>query len=136
MRISDRSSDVCSSDLDGNGFDLAAEIRSRHDCGISMLTALDDSVDRIRGFDSGADIYLVKDSTLREIEAAIRSLLRRTGRASGGANGVARRVLNGADWLLTAPSRHTVKLTATELDFLKLLCGDRERVVSGKRGSV
>src|SRR3546814_10318055 len=56
-----------------------------------MLTALDDSVDRIRGFDSGADIYLVKDSTLRDIEAAIRSLLRRTGRASGGANGVDRR---------------------------------------------
>src|SRR3546814_1970993 len=38
---------------DGNGFDLAAEIRSSHDCGIIMLTALDDSVDRIRGFDSG-----------------------------------------------------------------------------------
>ncbi|MBB5706111.1 response regulator transcription factor [Sphingopyxis panaciterrulae] len=108
---------------DGNGFDLAAEIRSSHDCGIIMLTALDDSVDRIRGFDSGADIYLVKDSTLREIEAAIRSLLRRTGRASGGANGVDRWVLNGADWLLTAPNRHTIKLTATEFAFLNLLCG-------------
>src|SRR3546814_5937124 len=46
-----------------------------------------------------------------------------TGRASGGANGVDRWVLNGADWLLTAPNRHTIKLTATEFAFLNLLCG-------------
>src|SRR3546814_13677081 len=63
---------------DGNGFDLAAEIRSSHDCGIITLTALDDSVDRIRRFDRGPDIYLVKDSPTRELEAAIRRLLRRT----------------------------------------------------------
>ena len=74
---------------DGNGFDLAAEIRRGHDCGIIMLTALGDSDDRIRGFESGADIYLVKGSTLREIEAAIRSLLRRTGRMAAGADGAA-----------------------------------------------
>src|SRR3546814_14116276 len=64
-----------------------------------------------------------KESTLREIEAGIRRLMRRTGRESGGENGVDRWVLNGADWLLTAPNRHTIKLTATEFAFLNLLCG-------------
>lgn len=66
--------------LNGNGFELACDIRQAHACGIIMLTALGDSNDCIRGYDSGADIYLVKHSTLREIEAAINSLLRRTGR--------------------------------------------------------
>src|SRR3546814_18331274 len=75
---------------DGNGFDLAAEIRSSHDCGIIMLTALDDSVDRIRGYDSGAELYLVKARTLREIEAAIHLMLRRTCRASRGQQGTNR----------------------------------------------
>ncbi|HET6527106.1 response regulator transcription factor [Sphingopyxis sp.] len=108
---------------DGNGFDLAAEIRHSHDCGIVMLTALGDSDDRIRGFESGADIYLVKGSTLREIEAAIRSLLRRTGGVPVVADGAEPWVLSGAGWLLTAPNGKAVKLTATEFAFLSLLCG-------------
>lgn len=108
---------------DGNGFELAAEIRKSHSCGIIMLTALSDSDDRIRGFESGADIYLVKHSTLREIEAAIRSLLRRTGEQPPSANGVSDRwVLDGTSWMLTAPNHRSLKLTATEFAFLNVLC--------------
>lgn len=113
---------------DGNGFDLAAEIRQGRDCGIIMLTALGDSDDRIRGFESGADIYLVKGSTLREIEAAIRSLLRRTGMAPATPDGADSWLLNGAGWVLTAPNRQMVKLTATEFAFLNLLCGRAGKV--------
>jgi DNA-binding response OmpR family regulator len=108
---------------DGNGFDLADEIRRAHACGIVMLTALGDSDDRIRGFESGADIYLVKDSTLREIEAAIRSLLRRTGDLPDAANGGDDQwVLDGKSWMLTAPNQHALKLTATEFTFMSVLC--------------
>lgn len=108
---------------DGNGFDLAAEIRGTHPCGIIMLTALGDSHDRIRGFDSGADIYLVKDSTLREVEAAIRSLLRRTGQAPDpGEGGDERWVLDSTSWQLVAPNQHALKLTATEFAFMTVLC--------------
>lgn len=108
---------------DGNGFDLAAEIRQSHACGIIMLTALGDSDDRIRGFESGADIYLVKHSTLREIEAAVRSLLRRTGKLPAVAKGVEDQwVLNSTSWTLTAPNQHTLKLTATEFAFMSILC--------------
>jgi DNA-binding response OmpR family regulator len=108
---------------DGNGFDLAAEIRASHACGIIMLTALGDSDDRIRGFESGADIYLVKDSTLREIEAAIRSLLRRTGGFPDRENGDDDRwVLDGMNWTLTAPNHRSLKLTATEFAFMNVLC--------------
>jgi DNA-binding response OmpR family regulator len=108
---------------DGNGFELAAEIRNSHACGIVMLTALGGSDDRIRGFESGADIYLVKDSTLREIEAAIRSLLRRTGNLPEVAPDVDDRwVLDGKNWMLIAPNRCSLRLTATEFAFMNVLC--------------
>ncbi|WP_435656395.1 response regulator transcription factor [Brucella pituitosa] len=108
---------------DGNGFDLAAEVRKSHDCGIVMLTAFGDSHDRIRGFDSGADIYLVKDSTLREVEAAIRSLLRRAGNLTESAKETAELwILNSANWTLIAPNQQILKLTATEFAFMKALC--------------
>ena len=108
---------------DGDGFELAAEIRRSHACGIIMLTALGHSDDRIRGFDSGADIYLVKDSTLREVEAAIRSLLRRTGiLPDATAPADDRWVLGSATWHLHAPNQHALKLTATEFAFMNVLC--------------
>jgi DNA-binding response OmpR family regulator len=108
---------------DANGFELAAEIRRAHPCGIIMLTSLGDSDDRIRGFESGADIYLVKDSTLREIEAAIRSLLRRAGDLPDTAIGNDDPwILNSTNWMLTAPNRHALRLTATEFAFMNVLC--------------
>lgn len=116
---------------DGNGFDLASEVRRDCDCGIIMLTAFGDSADRVRGFDSGADIYLVKHSTLREIEAAIRSLLRRTGnlgRREIGEEG--RWILDTANWTMTSPDGAAIKLTATEFAFLDLLCKRQGQVCS------
>ncbi|WP_295808189.1 response regulator transcription factor [uncultured Nitratireductor sp.] len=107
---------------DGNGFELAGEIRRNHACGIVMLTALGDSADRIRGFDSGADIYLIKDSTLREIEAAIRSLLRRTGDLPAMISNDDQWTLDSTGWLLTAPCQQTLRLTAAEFAFMNVLC--------------
>lgn len=107
---------------DGSGFDLARDIRNRCDCGVIMLTALSESDDRTAGFDSGADIYLVKPASLPEIRASVQSLLRRlphAGRAAPQEAELWR--LNAVDWELTAPSGKTIKLTATELSFLTAL---------------
>ncbi|WP_428246157.1 response regulator transcription factor [Ferrovibrio sp.] len=107
---------------DGSGFDSARDIRIRCDCGVIMLTALSESDDRIAGFDSGADIYLVKPASLPEIRASVQSLLRRlanAGKLAPGENGVWR--LNAVDWYLTTPNGKMIKLTATELSFLTAL---------------
>jgi len=107
---------------DGSGFDMARDIRRRCDCGVIMLTALGDSEDRTTGFDSGADIYLVKPASLQEIRAGVQSLLRRlpnAGKAAVHEAGPWR--LNAVDWHLAAPSGKTIKLTATELSFLTAL---------------
>lgn len=108
---------------DGNGFDLAIVIRNTLDCGIIMLTALGGSDARVRGYESGADIYLVKHSTLREIEAAINSLLRRTG-----GHGDTTWVLNTTSWELRAPNHRVLKLTATEFAFMRELCSHCDEV--------
>ncbi|WP_172332265.1 response regulator transcription factor [Mangrovicoccus sp. HB161399] len=116
---------------DGNGFELAAEIRRTHACGIIMLTALGGSGDRIRGFESGADIYFVKDSTLREIEAGVRALLRRTSAGGPSADDVpAAWVLESSAWVLVSPDSVSVKLTATEYAFLGSLFASGSRACS------
>jgi DNA-binding response OmpR family regulator len=70
---------------DGNGFDLAAEIRAGRtssEARILMLTARGQLRDRVRGLDLGADDYLVKPFALVELTARMRALTRRTGETS------------------------------------------------------
>jgi DNA-binding response OmpR family regulator len=110
---------------DADGFELAEEIRRTADFGIIMLTALAEPEDRVRGFEAGADIYLMKQATLREIEAAVLSLARRL--SSGAAVGTDQTGLREAwsldreGWWLTAPDGSTTRLTATEFAFLDLV---------------
>lgn len=116
---------------DGDGRDLASGLRVEHRCGIIMLSALRESGDRVRGYDSGADIYLVKDTSLREIEAAVNSLLRRLPAAPQSqpqpqpkpAAAADQWVLHRPTWTLVAPDHGTAKLTATEMAFLTVLMG-------------
>lgn len=60
-----------------NGLDLLKQFRSNHKTPVLMLTARSDEVDRIVGFEMGADDYLPKPCNPREIIARIRAILRR-----------------------------------------------------------
>ncbi|MCL4876782.1 MAG: response regulator transcription factor [Anaerolineae bacterium] len=60
-----------------DGWRVCEAIRKHSNVPIIMLTALDDSLDRIRGLELGADDYLVKPFGFKEIEAHIRAMLRR-----------------------------------------------------------
>lgn len=107
---------------DASGFDVARDIRGRINCGIIMLTAHGDAESRIRGFESGADIYLVKHAPLREIAAAVQTLLRRLSAPEPVASITVRSwTLDLARWLLVAPDQQSIKLTATELAFVQAL---------------
>ncbi len=61
-----------------DGFDVCREIRSRSAVPVLFLTARDDEVDRILGLELGADDYLVKPFSPRELVARVRAILRRT----------------------------------------------------------
>lgn len=61
-----------------NGLDICARVREYHHMPILLLTALGEEHDRIRGFEVGADDYLVKPFSPRELVARVKAILRRT----------------------------------------------------------
>jgi two-component system copper resistance phosphate regulon response regulator CusR len=70
-----------------NGIALCKEIRNKDQkIPVIMLTALGTTEDKLSGFDSGADDYLVKPFEFRELLARIRSLLKRIAVAETGEN--------------------------------------------------
>jgi len=63
-----------------DGLDVARELRRESSIPIVMLTARDDEVDRILGLEMGADDYVTKPFSPRELVARIRAILRRVDR--------------------------------------------------------
>jgi len=61
-----------------DGFAVCREIRARGALPVLFLTARDDEVDRVLGLELGADDYLVKPFSPRELVARVRAILRRT----------------------------------------------------------
>jgi two-component system catabolic regulation response regulator CreB len=68
---------------DMGGFDLCREIRKRCELPILFLTARASEIDRVVGLELGADDYVVKPFSPRELAARIKAILRRTAKPSG-----------------------------------------------------
>ncbi len=64
---------------DGSGYDVARSLRELSNVPIIMLTARGEETDRIVGLELGADDYIVKPFSAREVAARIRAVLRRAG---------------------------------------------------------
>ena len=72
---------------DGSGFDVCREVRRESQVPIIMLTARGDEADRVIGLELGADDYVVKPFSAREVTARVRAVLRRTAVAQAPAPG-------------------------------------------------
>ncbi len=70
---------------DGSGFEFFREIRARSAAPVVFLTARREEVDRVVGLEMGADDYIVKPFSLRELVARVRTILRRGPVRSAGA---------------------------------------------------
>jgi DNA-binding response OmpR family regulator len=101
-----------------NGFDIARKIRAVHpEIGIVMLTARTSLQDRVKGYESGADIYLPKPTPPQELLAAINSLAKRL--SNNTSNGW---VLNlFSSQLISPKGNEKVPLIAIECLLLKAL---------------
>ncbi len=114
-----------------DGLSLCRWIRERSAMPVILLTARGDDADRIVGLDLGADDYVTKPFSPRELSARVRAVLRR-----GSPTDAARETLRFGDVELDASSRQTAKdgvdvqLTTREFDLLWFLASHPRQVFS------
>ena len=121
-----------------DGLEMCRSLRAESDVPVIFLTARDDEVDKIVGLELGADDYMTKPFSPRELIARIRAILKRSrgGGRGGGAPSLSLRHGTLALW----PKAHrceasgvAVALTATEIAILARLMAHPEQVISRPR---
>nr|YP_009244556.1 regulatory component of sensory transduction system [Agarophyton chilense]AMK96798.1 regulatory component of sensory transduction system [Agarophyton chilense]ASP44693.1 hypothetical protein [Agarophyton chilense]UAD84476.1 probable transcriptional regulator ompR [Agarophyton chilense] len=117
--------DVMMPKLDGYG--VCQEIRKESDVPIIMLTALGDVSDRITGLELGADDYVIKPFSPKELEARIRCVLRRVDKINVNSSIPSSGILNIGFLKIDTNKRQVykknerVRLTGMEFSLLELL---------------
>jgi two-component system, OmpR family, alkaline phosphatase synthesis response regulator PhoP len=112
-----------------DGLDVTRSLRERSAVPIIMLTARTDEADRIVGLELGADDYVTKPFSPKELVARVRAVLRRTEAVLGGGE-----VVRGGPVTIDIPKRKVtvdgiaVELTATEFDVLLTLARHPGRI--------
>ncbi|WP_296690567.1 response regulator transcription factor [Treponema sp. UBA6852] len=122
---------------DGSGFALAKEIRASSDIPLIFLTAKDSESDRILGFELGADDYICKPFSAKELVLRVHALLRRIGKADSGKSAASGEWKSGNSTVLIDEAKHSVsvdgnaaELTSTEWKILLYLASNAGQVVS------
>jgi two-component system, OmpR family, response regulator RegX3 len=117
-----------------NGWDVCRRVRASSQVPIIMLTARDAEVDRVVGLEMGADDYVTKPFSVRELVARVRALLRRAGVGPepNGDPGVIE-----VTGIRLDPERHEVRvrgelvaLPLKEFELLAVLMENRNRVLT------
>jgi DNA-binding response OmpR family regulator len=111
-----------------DGIEVCRQIRTFSDAYVLMLTARSEEIDRVVGLSVGADDYLVKPFSPRELVARVRALLRRPRTAAGAAALPAALELDVARHEVRVDGR-PIELTATEFGILAELARDPGVVV-------
>jgi len=115
----------------GDGLDLCRWIRARSELPVIMLTARGEEADRIVGLELGADDYVTKPFSPRELAARVRSVLRRSGPVGSPVH-----ALSFGDVELERETRDArkagtpIRLTAKEFDLLWFFASHPRRVFS------
>ena len=111
-----------------DGYDVTRNIRGQSTIPIIMLTARSEETDRIVGLELGADDYVVKPFSPRELVARVKAVLRRTG------GEVVTETIRVMDLLISLPNRSVerdgsrIELTATEFELIRALASNPGRV--------
>src|SRR5262249_16658249 len=117
-----------------DGVEVCRELRRRHATPVVMLTARGEEVDRVMGLEAGADDYMVKPFSPRELLARIRAQVRRARGEVGPAPAarvrrVGRLTVSPHDLTVTIDGR-AVALTSHEFALLRVLADHAGRVLS------
>jgi DNA-binding response OmpR family regulator len=115
-----------------DGLDVTREIRRESSLPIVMLTARDDELDKLLGLELGADDYLTKPFSPRELVARVKAVLRRVDRSDRGASDQA--VIRAGELVLDPPRMRAelgdrqIELTPTEFQLLATLAAQPGRI--------
>jgi two-component system OmpR family response regulator len=115
-----------------DGLDVTREIRHDSTLPIVMLTARDDEIDKLLGLELGADDYLTKPFSPRELVARVKAVLRRVDAATTGPG--THEVIRAGDVTLDVPRMRVdaggrpVELTPTEFQLLATLAAQPGRI--------
>ncbi|MDR1590007.1 MAG: response regulator transcription factor [Oscillospiraceae bacterium] len=115
------------------GLEACMRIREFSTVPIIMLTARGDDMDKIMGFEYGADDYVTKPFNILELKARIRALLRRssvTNQLMGGATLAIGHITLDSEKRIVKKDGIPVDLTAREFDVIELLARNPDRVYS------
>lgn len=120
-----------------NGIELCKEIKkAKPVTPVLMLTALGTTDDKVTGFDSGADDYLVKPFEFKELLARIKALTKRAAIQSQAIENIPSNILSVADLQLDLDRKVAIRgtkvisLTAKEFSLLEYLMRNKGRVMS------
>ncbi|PTQ10709.1 DNA-binding response regulator [Sphingomonas oleivorans] len=121
-----------------NGIDLCRQLRQRSDVPIIFASARNDETDRVVGLELGADDYIAKPFSTRELVARVRAVLRRGGLDRRHGDGTAKARFAG--WTvdfprreLLSPSGAVIELTGAEFDLLASFIDNPQRVLGRER---
>jgi two-component system response regulator BaeR len=110
-----------------NGMDICKEIRSFSTLPVIMVTARIEEIDRLLGLELGADDYICKPFSPREVVARVKTVLRRTQSISSAENQVLE--LDESRYLAVIDGKN-IDLTAVEFHLLNILASDPGRIYS------
>jgi DNA-binding response OmpR family regulator len=117
-----------------DGLDVCREIRKDGDLPVIMLTAKDEEIDRVVGLELGADDYVVKPFSIRELMARVKSVLRRARTLRKATESA--QVLQAGDLRLDMARREATwrstpfELTSIQFEMLHVLMANPGRVFS------
>ena len=109
-----------------DGISICKEIRTFSSIPVIMVTARIEEIDRLLGLELGADDYICKPFSPREVVARVKAVLRRFGGTQQSVNDV---VMNESTYQ-TSIKGHEIELTAIEFRLLHLMAGQPGRIFS------
>lgn len=115
-----------------DGFALARRVRAMSEVPLLFLTAADRIEDRLTGFETGGDDYVVKPFAMTELLARVQALLRRTGRGVAEVREIGDLIIDERNRLALRAGRQ-LDLTPTEFDLLAVLANNVGEVLSKSR---
>lgn len=115
---------------DGNGYDVCKKIKEKGDFPVIFLTAFDDEVNVVMGFELGADDYISKPFRVKELLVRIKSVLRRYHKDSAdGIIKIKNLTINSNEAKVYKGGKEVI-LTAMEYRLLLILLNNRGNVLS------